>query len=352
MTVARSQLVDLEVTPYYHCISRCVRRARLCGEGFEHRKQWIEDRLEELAGIFAISVAGYSILDNHLHVVLRLEGTDLTDGWSDREIAERWGRLYPPRDKKRQPLPVTDEWIEQKLADKAWIARTRKRLAKLGWFMKCLKEPLARMANKEDGAKGHFFEGRYKSIAILDDEALLATCAYVDLNPLAAGLAQLPEESDYTSIKARIEHCRQQGQIEELRSAMKKVVEGRTLSPQEASRLEEQGWLCPFSDLPSDQERPRNRRGLLAGFSLAQYASLVDWASRFMRDGKANVGAQVGSMLERLGTSADVWKETLLRLFSKERQLGVAFAFSRKRLNDAADRRGCHHVANLNGCRA
>ena len=57
MTVARSQLVDLDVTPYYHCISRCVRRARLCGEGFEHRKQWIEDRLEELAGIFAVSVA-------------------------------------------------------------------------------------------------------------------------------------------------------------------------------------------------------------------------------------------------------------------------------------------------------
>ena len=134
-----------------------------------------------------------------------VQGTDLTDGWSDREIAERWGRLYPPRDKKRQPLPVTDEWIEQKLADKAWIARTRKRLAKLGWFMKCLKEPLARMANKEDGVKGHFWEGRYKSIAILDTEALLATCAYVDLNPMAAGLAPVPEESDYTSIKARIE---------------------------------------------------------------------------------------------------------------------------------------------------
>ena len=74
----------------------------------------------------------------------------MTDTWSDREIAERWGRLYPPRDKKRQPLPITEDWIQQKLEDQAWVARTRKRLAKLGWFMKCLKEPLARMANAED----------------------------------------------------------------------------------------------------------------------------------------------------------------------------------------------------------
>ena len=63
MTVARSQLVDLDVTSYYHCISRCDRRAKLCGEGNEHRKQWIEDRLEELAGIFAVSVAGFSVLE-------------------------------------------------------------------------------------------------------------------------------------------------------------------------------------------------------------------------------------------------------------------------------------------------
>jgi hypothetical protein len=162
----------------------------------------------------------------------------------------------------------------------------------------------------------------------------------------------VPEESDYTSIKARIEHCRQQGRMEELRSAMKKVVEGRTLSPQEASRLEEEHWLCPFGHHPSDQQQPRNRRGLLHGFSLAQYASLVDATSRLVRDGKANVSAQVSAMLVRLGTSAEVWKETLVGLFSKERQLGVAFAFSREHLEVAAAHRGCHHVANLNGCRA
>ena len=352
MTVPRSELVDLEVTPYYHCISRCVRRARLCGDGFEYRKQWIEDRLELLASIFAVSVSSFSVLDNHLHVVLRLEGTELTETWSDREVAERWALLYPPRDKKRQPLADSDEWIRQKLKDKAWVTRTRKRLAKLGWFMKCLKEPLARMANAEDGTKGHFWEGRYKSIAILDDEALLATCAYVDLNPVSAGLSQMPDKSDHTSIKARVEHCRKLGRAKELESAMEKAAAGRTLSSTEASRLEEELWLCPFSDVPDNQETPSWRRGMLSGFSLAQYVRLVESTGRIVRDGKASIGAEVSSLLERLGTTADVWKETLKTLFSKDRQLGVAFAFSREHLKTAAAHRGRHHLANLNGCRA
>lgn len=76
MTVARSQLVNVSVKRYYHCISRCVRRAFLCGEGFEHRRQWIEDRLELLAGCFAVSVCGFSVMDNHLHVLVRLDQDD------------------------------------------------------------------------------------------------------------------------------------------------------------------------------------------------------------------------------------------------------------------------------------
>ena len=66
--------------------------------------------------------------------------------------------------------------------------------------MKCLKEPLSRLANKQDEAKGAFFEGRFKSVAILDDESLLATCAYIDLNPVAAGITKVPESSPHTSI--------------------------------------------------------------------------------------------------------------------------------------------------------
>ena len=86
------------------------------GEGREHvhesrRKQWVEDRIEELAQIFAVGVGGFSVMDNHLHVLVRLD-PDTATGWSDEEVVRRWGRLFPPRDKSRRPLAVSDDWVQ------------------------------------------------------------------------------------------------------------------------------------------------------------------------------------------------------------------------------------------------
>ena len=185
MTIACRQLVDASLTRYYHCISRCVRRAFLCGEGFEHRKQWMEDRLELLAANFAVSVCGFRVMDNHLHVLCWLD-PDAAKHWSDEEMMLRGSAVYPP-----PTLDMDDAWTVQMLVDRevqdsAKVARYRQRLAELGWFMKALKEPQARMANKDGYCKGTFWESRFKSIAILDEEALLAMCATIDLNPVAS----------------------------------------------------------------------------------------------------------------------------------------------------------------------
>ena len=72
MPKPRSLQVSLEATAVYHCISRCVRRAFLCGQdrltgkNFDHRKQWLVDRMQELAGIFALDLCAYSVLRNHV----------------------------------------------------------------------------------------------------------------------------------------------------------------------------------------------------------------------------------------------------------------------------------------------
>ena len=123
MTMARSQLVNVAVTRWYHCITRCVRRAFVIGEAEAEgdRRLWIERRLQELADIFAISVGGFSIMDNHLHVLVRLD-PDVAQAWSDEEVVRRWGRLFPPRDKSRQPLPVSSEWVQWRLNDTKWVA--------------------------------------------------------------------------------------------------------------------------------------------------------------------------------------------------------------------------------------
>ena len=90
-------------------------------------------------------------------------------------------------------------------------------------MLKCLKEPLARLANRQDETRGAFFEGRFKSVAILDEEALLATCAYIDLNPVAAGIVDVPEASPHTSITERVEHVKAQGRTGDSKQPAKAV---------------------------------------------------------------------------------------------------------------------------------
>ena len=156
MTVARNLLVDLQTTRYYHCISRCVRRAFLCGEGYQHRKQWIEERLELLAQHFAVSVCGFAVMDNHLHVLARLDQEDAKQ-WSDEDVVRRWIAVYPPKTLKGEVIEINQAWIDHQLKDTQRVAAMRERLSSLGWFMKALKEPLARLANKEDDCKGTFW---------------------------------------------------------------------------------------------------------------------------------------------------------------------------------------------------
>jgi len=338
MTLPRRQLVDLELTRYYHCISRCVRRAFLCGEGREHRKQWIEDRLELLAHNFAVSVCGFSVMDNHLHVLVRLD-PDAVDRWSDEEVVRRWLAVYWPRTLDRDNFQLVASWIARELKDAARVAVYRQRLQDLGWFMKALKEPLARLANKEDNCKGTFWESRYKSIAILDEEALLATCVYIDLNPLAAGVAATPEESAHTSICQRVQHAKQNGQISSLKAATKGSVAGSKALGQ----FEADHWLCPVEDL---RFKGSLREGMIEGFSLGSYLLLVDYTARLCRTGKARLSAEVAGIFERLGTSSEFWQHRLGRLFSKSRLMGNYFTTRAHRLHEVAARRGLHHVDN------
>ena len=189
MTIARAQLIDPSVSRWYHCVSRCVRRAPLLAAGSHDRKAWLERRIEELAGIFAVSVGAYSVLDNQVQLLLRHDA-GVTKNWSASEVVRRRARLFPPYDKSRRPLPVTDVWVENRRKDATAVLAAREQLQSIGWFMKCLKEPLSRMANREDQTGGTFFEQRFKSVGILDEQSLLAACIYIDLGPARAARAR------------------------------------------------------------------------------------------------------------------------------------------------------------------
>jgi len=210
MTYARSEIVDQEEVGIYHCTSRCVRRAYLCGwdkllgRSFDYRKDWVRDRLKELVDIFSIEVIAFAVMSNHLHSLLRTR-PDTVKTWSDEEVAKRWRLLFPYRRKKNgQPAEPSKDEIEALVGQPKVIKEYRKRLSSISWFNRCLNENIARRANKEDDVTGRFWEGRFGCQRVFEVAGILACAAYVDLNPIRAKVAKTPEESEFTSIAQRI----------------------------------------------------------------------------------------------------------------------------------------------------
>lgn len=344
MTIARAKLIDLDVTPWYHCISECVRGAFLLDTPSDERKVFLERRLKELSEIFSVGVCGYGIMDTHMHLLVRLDGRS-HKRWTKKEVLQRWAKLYPPRGADRKPLKSIKRWLKDKMSDHKFVSEIRWRLANLGWFMKSLKEPIARVANRQDGCRGHFWASRYKSIAVLDSEALLATCVYIDLNPLAAGKVELPEQAEFTSLHQRIEYCRQRNMLGEL----KKMRELMTTDVQAARCLEEGIWLCPIEGNCEDRF---NRTGLHEGFTIVHYLRLVDATSRLVRDGKQSVDWATPSLFDRLQIKAHQWQVAMDALFTRQPSWGVTFSLHKDCLREAAAARGCRILPNLNACPA
>ncbi len=207
MPTPRKNIVDDEVVGDYHLISRCVRQSRLCGGELEHRRGWIERRIAQIQRSMAVDLTAWNILSNHLHI-LATNRPDVASGWSDREVALRWLKLFPAgwlRRKKGIPwdAPPTEDEISAITRSRSRVKVLRKRLSSLSWFMKALKEHISRRANAEDGCTGTFWERRFRSIRILDEPAKLITATYIDLNGVRAGMVMRPEDTSHGSISER-----------------------------------------------------------------------------------------------------------------------------------------------------
>lgn len=209
MTTPRRLLVDPVNACDYHLVSRCVQQSFLfgrdpaTGRDGSHRKQWLVDRLELLACCFAVQIYAYCIMSNHFHLIARYDPLACWR-WSDEEVARRWVDAFPPTEKGEVVEERKPEARELLLANPGRLFRARRTLGSLGDFMKHLKQPIARRANLENGTSGHAWGGRYYSGALLSEEALLAAMAYVDLNPVRAGIAERIEQYQHTSIAERV----------------------------------------------------------------------------------------------------------------------------------------------------
>lgn len=292
MTFARSSQIDLSISPYYHCMTRCVRRSYLCGQDeetgrdYSHRKPWIVSRIKHLASIFAIHVCAYAVMSNHYHLVLFVDKVK-AESWDPAEVIMRWAQLFPLDAKAIQYLSASE--AEHKIA--LW----RLRLSDISWFMRCLNESIARASNKEEDKKGRFWEGRFKSQALLDEGALLSAMVYVDLNPIRAKIATTPEGSDFTSIQDR------------LRILAKHFKNKSTTdsNQQDYDEPPQPGHLMPFS---TKQNNFINRNCPSIDFSLSDYLELLDSTGRVIREDKRGaIPENISPILQRLQLNARTW---------------------------------------------
>ena len=306
MPRARKHIVCLSETLYYHVTSRCVRRAFLCGvdqhtgKSYEHRRSWIEDRVRVLSSLFSIDLCAYAVMSNHYHLVVKLN-PDEPDNWSDDEVLNRWTSLF------RGPLLVQryrdGEAMSAVELDtlQSTAGVFRNRLGSLSWFMKCLNEPIARKANAEDDCTGHFWEARFSSDPLCSERALLTAMAYVDLNPVRSKLAKTPEQSEYTSIKARLE-----GDY------------GRNTLAEAVARMFGRGELNHFDTpirmlMPFSDEVARNaaeRATATLPIQQNDYFKLVDATGRMVARGKpGRIDPALAPVLTRLGLTEKQWTQ-------------------------------------------
>ena len=316
MTRARKELIAIEDTPYYHCISRCVRRAYLCGEdyqsgqNFDHRKIWLVERIKFLASVFSIDVCAYAVMSNHYHLVLFVNQDEL-NSWSDDEIVGRWGSLFPASTLKMKDLLKASDNAATRALYQGKVDLWRKNLGDISWFMRGLNEYIARMANKEESCTGRFWEGRFKSQALLDEKALLSCMAYVDLNPIRAKMAATPEESDFTSIQERL--------YDQAIEKNKPSVKQKRLIKQYKKNSQHHKDTPSVDDEPCQQASLKILDGsshtpLSEGipYTRQDYFELVDWTGRVLRaDKRGAIDESQAPILKRLGIDEESWIESV-----------------------------------------
>ena len=279
MATARSAIFNPAISGYYHCVTRCVRRAFLCGQdsksgtSYEHRRDWIKSRLAFLLEVFAIDCFAYAVMNNHLHLVIK-NTPESASKWNSEEVAIRWRKLFSKY--KNQDDYEAD--IQRISTNPELIEKYRKRLSCISWFNRCMNENIARRANKEDDCKGRFWEGRFYSQKLETDAAIIACSVYVDLNPIRAKISKTLEDSDYTSIQDR---------ISAYRASKSESNNYKDLIIKSNPRL------LPISAASQD-------------IAESEYIKLVEETGKVLANGKrGSLNASVKPILQRLGINPD-----------------------------------------------
>ena len=209
-----------------------------------------------------------------------------------------------------------------------WVAERRARLADLSWLMRAVAEDIARRANREDECTGRFWEGRFTSVPLLDQAALVACMAYVDLNPVRAAICDRPELSQHTAVRQRIAaHQRFRARKRLLEEASSPAVAATEVAAADvgAAVSPEAGcWVAPVPACTTEANPSAT------DWSLDDYLTLVDATGRLLRGGKhGQIPPELAPLLVRLEVQLDRW---LAAMRGWRSFIGRAVCASRTRL--------------------
>ena len=327
MTMARAHLVDVAVTRWYHCVTRCVRQAFLLGEGDIDRKEWIDDackNLQESSRFRSVGFRSWITIcicwcasTRRLPAAGRMRKSCGAGAGSFRHGTSPDSRCRFPTTGFRAPQgrrvggddtrAIAKPQLVHEVLEGAAVAAGQPARSDAGRVL--------RGAVQERGDSG-------RGIAAGD------VC--VHRSEPGGGRDRRSSGSESAHVDQDAGRAREGSGIEP--SDLEAAEQGSVAGSRASAGLEESLWLCPIEDR---RRLDSSREGMLEGFSLGSYLLLVDYTGRLFREGKSVISAEVSGILDRLGSSAESWWSRLEKL-SRGRLLGRFFAASRERLRDVA----------------
>jgi hypothetical protein len=328
MTYAREDFMQADKCGTFHIYARCIRRCFLLGhdeesgKDYSGRKNWIPLRLAALRKTFMIDIFAYGVMSNHYHIILN-NRPDLVKNLSTKEVVSRWLLLHPTvamKDEKRFK-PTSTEIA--KFIEDFDIDEIRLRLSDISWFMRELNQYIAVKANREEGLTGAFFDGRFKSQYLADDNAVLACMIYIDLNPVRSKVAKSIEDSIFTSGYDRMNAHTAQMNLNALQETKYKEEDSLTYHQKKEIKTEKKiiknsSWLSPLAtNLTKKENKPETN--LLQttttltpqpflSITVEKYLELLDLTGREYHEKKPGIIAdKFAPILEAMGFQHEHW---------------------------------------------
>ena len=177
------RLIINDETAVYHIMSRTALDGFPLGDV---EKDFMLDLIRRYSALYFVEILGFCLMGNHFHILVRMFPEHK---YTDEDIQKRYESFYG----------------DGSIFAAGWIPSLREKLSNLSEFVKEIKQSFSRYYNKRHHRRGTLWGERFKSLIVEKGETLINCLAYIDLNPMRAGIVERPEDYRWNSIGYHIQ---------------------------------------------------------------------------------------------------------------------------------------------------